>query len=210
MASVLRSRSSGAHDSAARTGPRLFSDRRKVSRKAMTEELEQLLKNLKTARRMLNVYDERVTSGGESTGVVASEFVAGLFAHAVASPVRRARSNGAFTERICRNAGRSRTFRWSHQPGVNRKQMRTFAELDFVAKHENLVLTGPTGVGKTGLALRSSAEGFAVQAIPLSVRARAGSVRRNVCRAGRPIHATVTEPAGASGRPPGRCASSGI
>ncbi len=42
------------------------------------------------------------------------------------------------------------TFRWSHQPGVNRKQMRTFAELDFVAKHENLVLTGPTGVGKTG------------------------------------------------------------
>src|SRR5450631_1092386 len=27
-----------------------------------------------------------------------------------------------------------------------------FAELDFVAKHENLVLTGPTGVGKTGLA----------------------------------------------------------
>jgi len=30
--------------------------------------------------------------------------------------------------------------------------MRTFAELDFVAKHENLMLTGPTGVGKTGLA----------------------------------------------------------
>src|SRR5271168_2688851 len=30
--------------------------------------------------------------------------------------------------------------------------MRTFAELDFVAKHENLVLVGPTGVGKTGLA----------------------------------------------------------
>ena len=30
--------------------------------------------------------------------------------------------------------------------------MRTFAELDFVAKHENVVLMGPTGVGKTGLA----------------------------------------------------------
>jgi DNA replication protein DnaC len=30
--------------------------------------------------------------------------------------------------------------------------MRTFADLDFVAKHENLVLVGPTGVGKTGLA----------------------------------------------------------
>jgi DNA replication protein DnaC len=30
--------------------------------------------------------------------------------------------------------------------------MRAFAELDFVAKHENLVFVGPTGVGKTGLA----------------------------------------------------------
>src|SRR6266700_3217915 len=41
---------------------------------------------------------------------------------------------------------------WTRQPGVNRKQMRAFAELDFVAKHENIVLVGPTGVGKTGLA----------------------------------------------------------
>jgi DNA replication protein DnaC len=30
--------------------------------------------------------------------------------------------------------------------------MRGFAELDFVAKAENLVFVGPTGVGKTGLA----------------------------------------------------------
>jgi hypothetical protein len=32
------------------------------------------------------------------------------------------------------------TFPWSRLPGVSRKQMRAFAELDFVAKHENLVL----------------------------------------------------------------------
>ena len=44
------------------------------------------------------------------------------------------------------------TFPYARQPGVNRKQIRAFAELDFVAKHENLVLVGPTGVGKTGLA----------------------------------------------------------
>jgi DNA replication protein DnaC len=36
--------------------------------------------------------------------------------------------------------------------GIERKQMRAFAELDFVAKHENLVFVGPTGRGKTGLA----------------------------------------------------------
>jgi len=44
------------------------------------------------------------------------------------------------------------TFPYAKQPGVNRKQIRGFAELDFVAKHENLVFMGPTGVGKTGLA----------------------------------------------------------
>ena len=44
------------------------------------------------------------------------------------------------------------TFPYARQPGINRKQIRAFAELDFVAKHENLVLVGPTGVGKTGLA----------------------------------------------------------
>jgi DNA replication protein DnaC len=44
------------------------------------------------------------------------------------------------------------TFPWSRQPSVNRKQIRAFAELDFIAKHENLVFVGETGVGKTGLA----------------------------------------------------------
>ena len=38
------------------------------------------------------------------------------------------------------------------QPGVNRRQIRAFAELDFIAKAENIVFIGPTGVGKTGLA----------------------------------------------------------
>ena len=44
------------------------------------------------------------------------------------------------------------TFPYSRQPGVKRKQMQGLAELDFIAKHENLVFVGPTGVGKTGLA----------------------------------------------------------
>ncbi len=44
------------------------------------------------------------------------------------------------------------TYPYQRQPGVNRKQIRAFADLDFVAKHENVVFVGPTGVGKTGLA----------------------------------------------------------
>ena len=44
------------------------------------------------------------------------------------------------------------SFPFKQQPGVNQKQIRTLAELDFIARAENLVFIGPTGVGKTGLA----------------------------------------------------------
>ena len=44
------------------------------------------------------------------------------------------------------------TFPYSRQPGVSRKQIRAFAELEFIPKAENIVFIGPTGVGKTGLA----------------------------------------------------------
>jgi DNA replication protein DnaC len=45
------------------------------------------------------------------------------------------------------------SFPFKKQPGVSQRQIRTFAELDFVAKAENIVFVGPTGVGKTGLAI---------------------------------------------------------
>ena len=44
------------------------------------------------------------------------------------------------------------TFPFARQPGVNRKQIRGFAELEFIAKAENIVFVGKTAVGKTGLA----------------------------------------------------------
>jgi hypothetical protein len=115
----------------------------------MTEELEQLLKNLRL-RRMLSVYDEQLQAA-EKAQVPYTEFVAGLL-----RTQWHERQESALEWRIHRANPPERwsleTFPWSHHPGVNRKQMRTFAELDFVAKHENLVLVGPTGVGKTGLA----------------------------------------------------------
>src|ERR1039457_1709655 len=115
----------------------------------MTEELEQLLKNLKL-RRMLGVYDEQLRAA-EKAQTSYSEFVAGLL-----RAQWHDRQESALEWRIRRANLPERwsleSFPWARQPGVNRKQMRTFAELDFVAKHENLVLTGPTGVRKTGLA----------------------------------------------------------
>jgi DNA replication protein DnaC len=115
----------------------------------MTEELEQLLKNLKL-RRMLKVYDEQLRAA-DQTHVSYSEFIAGLL-----RAQWHDRQESALEWRIGRANLPERlsleTFPWQRQPGVSRKQIRGFAELDFVAKHENLVFTGKTGVGKTGLA----------------------------------------------------------
>ncbi len=44
------------------------------------------------------------------------------------------------------------SFPFKRQPGVDQRQIRAFADLDFVPKAENIVFMGPTGVGKTGLA----------------------------------------------------------
>jgi DNA replication protein DnaC len=115
----------------------------------MTEELEQLLKNLKL-RRMLNVYEEQLRAA-EKAQLSYSEFVAGLL-----RAQWHDRQESALEWRIRRANLPQRwsleTFPWNRQPGVNRKQIRAFAELDFVARHENIVLTGKTGVGKTGIA----------------------------------------------------------
>jgi DNA replication protein DnaC len=114
----------------------------------MTEELEQLLKNLRL-RRVLEVYDEQLKAA-EKEDVSYSEFITRL--------VRaqwHSRQEGALEWRIRRANLPERlsleTFPYARQPGVSRKQIRAFAELEFIAKAENIVLVGPTGVGKTGL-----------------------------------------------------------
>ena len=43
------------------------------------------------------------------------------------------------------------SFPFKLQTGVKERQIRTFAELDFIPKAENIVFIGETGVGKTGL-----------------------------------------------------------
>jgi DNA replication protein DnaC len=115
----------------------------------MTEELEQLLKNLKL-KRMLSVYDEQLRAA-EKQDVTYSEFIAGLLRaqwhHQQESALEWRIKNAKLPERWSLE-----TFPYARQPGVNRKQIRSFAELDFIAKHENLVFVGETARGKTGLA----------------------------------------------------------
>jgi len=115
----------------------------------MTEELEQLLKNLKL-KRMDTIYDEQLRAA-EKEQVSYSEFLTRLMRAQF-----HARQEGALEWRIRRaNLPESwtlETFPFARQPGVNRKQIRGFAELEFIAKAENIVFAGKTGVGKTGLA----------------------------------------------------------
>lgn len=115
----------------------------------MNEELEQLLKNLKL-RRILDIYEEQLR-GAEKDDVSYTEFLTRLM-----RAQWHARQEQALEWRI-RNANLPErwsldTFPFAKQPGVNRKQIRAFAELDFIAKKENIIFIGPTAVGKSGLA----------------------------------------------------------
>ena len=73
----------------------------------MTEEVEQLLKNLKL-RRMLQVYDEQL-SAAEKAGVSYSEFVAGLL-RAQWHDRQESALESASAEPICPSAGRWKRF----------------------------------------------------------------------------------------------------
>jgi len=113
------------------------------------EELQQLLKNLRL-QHILDIYAEQLRAA-EKEDVSYTEFLLRLVRAQFHS-----RQETALDRRIRRATLPERwsleTFPYARQPGVNRKQIRSFAELDFVAKAENIVFIGPTGVGKTGLA----------------------------------------------------------
>ena len=122
---------------------------RKEAQMKMNEELEQLLKNLKL-RRILEVYEDQLRAA-EKEDVSYTEFAARLL-----RAQWHTRQETALEWRIRRANLPERwsleTFPYARQPGVSRKQIRAFAELDFIQKAENIVFIGPTAVGKSGLA----------------------------------------------------------
>jgi DNA replication protein DnaC len=115
----------------------------------MTEEIQQLLKALRL-RKMAEIFDEELALA-EKQDRSYQELVVRLL-----RAQWHAQQENALTWRIERarlpEQWTLESFPFKKQPGVSQKQMRGFAELDFVAKAENLVFVGPTGVGKTGLA----------------------------------------------------------
>ena len=113
----------------------------------MTEELEQLLKNLKL-RRILEIYEEQLRAA-DKDDISYTDFATRL--------VRaqwQAKQEGALEWRIQRANLPERwtleTFPFARQPGVNRKQIRGFAELDFIAKAESYSTLGAKAMREKG------------------------------------------------------------
>lgn len=115
----------------------------------MTEDLEQLMKSLRL-KRMAAIYAEQIRSA-EKEDVSYTEFLSRLLRaewHSHQEQSLKARIKRAQLPELWS----LETFPFSKQPGVNRRQIRTFAELDFIPKAENIVFIGKSSMGKTGLA----------------------------------------------------------
>jgi DNA replication protein DnaC len=115
----------------------------------MTEDLEQLMKNLRL-KRLIETYAEQLKTA-EKEDISYTEFLSRLLRaewHSHQEQSLKARIKRARLPELWS----LETFPFSKQPGVNRRQIRTFAELDFIPKAENIVFIGKSSMGKTGLA----------------------------------------------------------
>lgn len=114
----------------------------------MNEDIQQLLTNLKL--KTLAARLEDMLAGAEREGTPVATLLAQLFRaewearqqNALAARLRRAKMPETWT---------LESFPFKVQTGVKERQIRTFAQLEFIPKAENLVFIGETGVGKTGL-----------------------------------------------------------
>jgi DNA replication protein DnaC len=115
----------------------------------MNDDLEQLLRSLHL-KKISEILDEQLKKADKESLPFSSLLARLLRAE------WQSRQESALAWRIRRAAMPEQwtleSFPFKRQPGVNQRQIRTFAELDFIPKAENIVFIGPTGVGKTGLA----------------------------------------------------------
>ncbi len=115
----------------------------------MTDELEQLLKNLHLSR-IHEILDDELNNAGQQQPTYVDFLLRLLRAQwhskqesALAWRIKRATMPEQWT---------LESFPFKRQSGVSRREIRTFAALEFIDRAENIVFIGGTGVGKTGLA----------------------------------------------------------
>lgn len=114
----------------------------------INEELQQLLQNLKL--RALAECLAQILAEAEASSTPIAAVLTQLLRiewearqhNALAARIKRARMPEILT---------LESFPFKIQSGVKERQIRSFAELDFIPKAENIVFIGESGVGKTGL-----------------------------------------------------------
>jgi DNA replication protein DnaC len=115
----------------------------------MNDDIDQLLKNLKM--RAMREIVERELARAQKAKPSYAEFYARLLREQ-----HQLQKQRSLAYRIDRANLPERwtleTFPFDKQPGVHAPAVKQLAELDFVAKKENIVFVGSTGTGKTGLA----------------------------------------------------------
>jgi len=114
----------------------------------MNEDVQQLLLNLKL--KAIATHLDEYLAAAERDGTP----FATLFAQLLRAEWQ-ARQQAALAARLTRahlpETWTLETFPFKIQTGVKERQIRTFAQLGFIPKAENIVFIGETGVGKTGL-----------------------------------------------------------
>jgi len=116
----------------------------------MDDEIDQLMKRL-GLHRMREVFD-RETARATQNNASYRDLVAALLREQYAWQRQRSFEYRVKVSRLPEKWSLD-TFPFDRQPGVNAAAVKQLGELDFVAKAENVVFIGPTGVGKTGLAI---------------------------------------------------------
>lgn len=115
----------------------------------MDDELDQLLKNLKL-KRIREVID-RVVERTEKQQPSYTTFLVWLLREQYQYQQERSLTYRIDQARLPERWSLT-TFPFKKQPGVRAATIRQLAKLGFIARGQNIVFVGPTGVGKTGLA----------------------------------------------------------
>ena len=114
------------------------------------DELQQLLKNLHLSRMAESLPEElqRAEKDGLAYTDLLLRLVRAQWHHRQETALEWRIRQARLPERWALE-----TFPFKDQPGVNKRQIMSLAELDFIPTATNIVFIGATGVGKSGLAI---------------------------------------------------------
>ena len=137
------------------------------------DEIEQLLRNLHL-KKIAAIVDDELTHAEKhqlSYGAFLARLLRAQYQHrhetALAWRIKQARLPETWT---------IESFPFKRQPGVNPKQIRALADLEFVAKAENLDLYWTNGCRQDRTGVRAAAEGDS-KWLSRALYPRAGSLR---------------------------------